>query len=1105
MEIMRYSPGLSRYAALRYVIFIASLLLVGLGSSRPAWGQIIGNRQYPSQGYFQIFPLLFDGEIRDAQKEFLAAGRGSLKNGVNGYWVDSICYHAMVGECHYQMGEYDLALQRFNSALELYLQFNDWMVPVQMPPQIRTENQGRILGLPWGQSTRGATIGRYPDTALLMIGQIDASVQLRQGGVVTPAAELPLVPQEIVRCTCLSLRRRRELLGQLAQFDPLSGKLVAALARRPAPPNHWSEVWVEVQLGLAYAAAGKIPQAKTALQQSFVAAGQFDHSMTCIALLELGRIAMEEGDHDSAQGLLAEASYSAAQFGDNIVLEESLRLGSVNHLIGNRPDYYPPLQFAIDWAARGKYRFLQASLLVQAAENACVLGRPQDALASLDSARAVIGKRSMGLGRLGARYQFIQALANFQVGNVEAGNNSITTALAFAANGGSTWLYQMSLADNMFRSGNLTPRIAMDLYALVLRDPTTADWTYEPFESLAALTIPHGAIFEHWFDLAISREIKQHELALEISDRTRRHRFLSAQYLGGRVLNLRWLLEAPRELLTQAQSVERQNLLVRFPEYDAASKQSKAIRDQLAAIPLVSDDPEQRRKQETLVKKLQEVSLQQEMMLNHIALRREGASLVFPPVRKTSEIQAALPPGHALLSFFVTEQQYYAFLMTKDQYGYWPNALPPKALKFAQGMLRDMGNYDGNKEVTLADVAGNKWQKNAQGLLKQLQTDARAKFADLFEEIVIVPDGVTWYIPFEALPLDESKDSPPLISKVRIRYAPSVGLAVGDKSPRRKLNSTAVILGKLSPQEEKESAQAAFDDYVKIFPGANPLSQKLPFSSNVLQTLVDTLIVQSEITPPDKQHPSWYLASIDRGDPAGTLDAWMALPWGSPEVMLMPGFRSAAENTMKKTPKNMAGSDLFQASMGLMATGTHTILISRWRMGGRTCQDLLREFAQEIPNTSAADAWQRSLSLAWESPLNPDQEPRLKREGKGEFPTAKHPIFWAGYMILDVAKAPDNAGIVPADEILKEKKNPGQANPPKPPAGNNGNKGFGAANGAGDPAAVPLEEGANQPAQGQVDNPADKKGPGEPKQNKKGKQPKPNKGKTPAKGGAKGK
>ena len=79
----------------------------------------------------------------------------------------------------------------------------------------------------------------------------------------------------------------------------------------------------------------------------------------------------------------------------------------------------------------------------------------------------------------------------------------------------------------------------------------------------------------------------------------------------------------------------------------------------------------------------------------------------------------------------------------------------------------------------------------------------------------------------------------------------------------------------------------------------------------------------------------------------------MTLPWGGPRVdraaRLPYGGR---ERPAKGTA---AGNDMFLAMCGLMSTGVRTILISRWRTGGQTSFDLVREFAQELPHSPPAD------------------------------------------------------------------------------------------------------------------------------------------------------
>ena len=81
------------------------------------------------------------------------------------------------------------------------------------------------------------------------------------------------------------------------------------------------------------------------------------------------------------------------------------------------------------------------------------------------------------------------------------------------------------------------------------------------------------------------------------------------------------------------------------------------------------------------------------------------------------------------------------------------------------------------------------------------------------------------------------------------------------------------------------------------------------------------------------------------------------------------------------------------------------MLLSRWRTGGQTSFDLVREFVQELPHTTPADAWQRAILLTAASRLNLEAEPRIKRAPADEPPKANHPFFWAGYMLVDCGTA----------------------------------------------------------------------------------------------------
>ena len=123
------------------------------------------------------------------------------------------------------------------------------MIRVQFQP-IRAG--GPRKPTPWGGSTRQSQLGYLSASMLISQGRINNNDVYQKGGVVQQAFSYSIEPQEIVRCTTLAIRRRTELLGPLCKNDPLTEKLVAALSRPIAPPNHWSEAWADVRTRIGF-------------------------------------------------------------------------------------------------------------------------------------------------------------------------------------------------------------------------------------------------------------------------------------------------------------------------------------------------------------------------------------------------------------------------------------------------------------------------------------------------------------------------------------------------------------------------------------------------------------------------------------------------------------------------------------------------------------------------------------------------------------------------------------------------------------------------------------------------------------------------------------
>jgi CHAT domain-containing protein len=993
------------------------------------WAQGRGD-SIPSLAYYAAFHDFYEGEYVDALDEF----RREWRSGVR---VDSICYHAMMGECYYHMGELGQALDEYNSAVRIYLTVPRWLERVQFSPNIAPAGPAVA---PWGPSSQAGQLGRFREAESVGQGRLNNTQQIQEGGLVQLPMLIPVHVKEIVRCTALAIRRRNELLGPLAKYDSATSDLITVLSGNVTLPNHWSQAWVDVQHGLALIGGGKENDAIPVLTRGILAAGQFQHPLTAVALLELGRLALWRGDYPTAMQLFQNASVAAYNHFDGQIIEESLRLATVAHLAANQPGVCAPLAPAIQWAKVKGHEQIQASLLVSSAENLAARGQTTEAVAMLKQAQLKMLRKSMRDGHVGARLTYLRATVSFQQKAIAEGDALLGTAMTYMRRG-SLWLHHIRTLERLYANGSISDREAMDLYGILLRDPLPVDWTLRPMESLSVLVTPHSGAMERWFRIALDRK-REHERSLEIADLIRRHRFFSSLAFGGRLQSLRWILEAPEQALDRQTLLNRQNLLAQYPAYGVLSRDVRRIRAALEALPLVSADSKGFAQQRRGLEQLGALSLQQEAILREIAVRRNHARLVFPPVRSTPEIEEALIPGQAILSFVWAGGDLFGFLMNRERYSYWPvqnaAALPRKI----SAMLRQMGHYDQNRELTVSDLADQEWKQTAGNLLAHLMEGANADFTGGFSELVIVPDGVLWYLPFEVLQVNINGELHPLIDRFRIRYAPTVSLAVpgADRRGRSPTAETAVVLGRLHPRDDEEVSRAAYENLAKAVQRTVPLSKPpLPASSALYGSLIGQLIVWDDLQPPAKGPYSWTPVQIERGKPGNTLGDWLALPFGAPDVIILPGYHTAAENSLKQVGSAAPGAEIFQTVCGLMAAGTKTILIGRWRTGGRSSLDLIREFAQELPYTSASDAWQRAVLLVTRSRLDIAAEPRIKEASDVEAIRGSHPFFWGGLMLVDSGEAPQSLEKEPKAEepVLKvtaaaEAKMQNLGNPEKP-------------------------------------------------------------------------
>jgi hypothetical protein len=650
---------------------------------------------------------------------------------------------------------------------------------------------------------------------------------------------------------------------------------------------------------------------------------------------------------------------------------------------------------------------------------------------------------------------YISAYTDTKTGkeiNLNTGDEQLASALNFMRRG-SLWIYQLSCLELLFQQGAITARgpittrIADELYEYLLREPTATDWAVQPVECLTLMTFTPPEAYQRWFYVSLQRG--EREKAFDISEKARRAKFFSWFKLGPRLLSLRILFEG--ENVSQQLLLQRQSLSLDFQRFSELSKRVADVKKKLSALPIMPKNDAEIKQQKDLFAALSALSLEQEAMLRPIALTRNKAPIVFPPVLTLEQIRKRLPEGTAMLVYFEALGKYYGFLADKNNLSMWEliqESREPSLHKLITDFLDGLGNKGANQALAVRELTKSeqKWEE-AGALLQKRLLGNEQKQAD-FTELVVVPTGPLWYAPFEAMCVKTEGKYRPFISagsSLSVRYAPTASLGVPDIVSSTKENRTSeaaetlVLCGKFQNKSSTSLAYDAVDRYTKdrvpnLIPmavfSADETYRDIPGNASAFASQLKRLVVLDDIAAPKGDPLKWTPFNSDKQKVNNPVSTWLSLPWGGPQLVVLPGFHTAAENALKtgNAPQGTItnGDDIFLSAMALEACGAKTILLSRWRVGGRSTFDLTGHFLKNLQTMSAAEAWRHSILDVGVEPLVLAEEPRVRAAaGDTDVPLANHPFFWSSFLVIDRGERPaaeDSKGDSKTDNKKTESK-----------------------------------------------------------------------------------
>lgn len=377
--------------------------------------------------------------------------------------------------------------------------------------------------------------------------------------------------------------------------------------------------------------------------------------------------------------------------------------------------------------------------------------------------------------------------------------------------------------------------------------------------------------------------------------------------------------------------------------------------------------------------------------------QRGGASVI-----SLAETGALLPDAKsALLEYVVTDDRTYLFLLTHAR------ETPALQVFTLDVKRKDLSQRAEGFRQQLAQ-RDLRFEASARELFDLLVKPARALLPDK-TTLVIVPDGILWELPFQALQ-DSRKRY--LIEDHALSYAPSLTVLREMSRIRRKDTNDAVRaptllalgnpalgqstkerapgpllmdenLGALPEAEKQVKAlgQLYGPKRSRVYVGADAREERMKAEAGNFRIL--QLATHGILNNASPMYSHLVLAQGATGaQEDGLLEAWemMNLDLKADLVVL-----SACETARGRVG---AGEGVIGLTWALFVAGSPATVVSQWKVESTSTTELMLEFHRRLqpsnkqPHTSTATALQQAS---------------LKLLGNREY---RHPFYWAGFVVV---------------------------------------------------------------------------------------------------------
>lgn len=944
---------------------------------------------YPPQQHYLALDIYHTGELDRAIDAFeFAIGR--TRRDINGHWIDAIPSYAMLAECQYRMGDLEGAMQSLDMVMKIAIRHRGWLHRPVWTELLQPQAQVSPKQYLWPEANAVNRLVMARSVKFYSGEQLTDRV-IANGGRIEELNIKNIDLVEIMRGLAIASYRRRIILGPLAEGDSLAVQVLDA-TKYPA----------EVQLPLARNLMGAMraaerfgamqdEQAISDAAKNATFSGSV-HPLSPITSLCAASAIAGSDKPASAVPICLTIANQAASMDQFDWIGEALQLAAGCATEKEAPTIQQAGQVAATNLLR-KSRLAALHCLLASADAAITAGDYSNAQARLADAKSIAMRRDVLQPRLDAYGAYVAArlATHADVSPADTTAKPWDDAMGQMINFATASrirkrnlismprLYQLQRV-RLALGRTIEGQSADVLLALYADDPAIDVWRRDPVDAISGTIADRDSLRVARLRTAASRESAQDVLA-RIED-VQAGRVKQNFPLGGRVLTVHALSRMEDHVLPK-----------KVVEFRNAAP--KALRDLRAAAKAAvdaaaGDGPS------LLTKDAIARWNQMEADAWSIALDRIDLPKVIPHPLDDKVPTEALPPEVGVLSFFQDGNLIHGVLCTKSKSTYWSvkggNRIGGEIAK----LLRGIG-ATANRGGRLPE--DDQWRDDAIELRDRLIMPGTGALLEGrmagVKRLVVIPDGLLWYVPFEIFP-SEDAGSPSLGDSIELSYAATPALAIYPTATEATQPTIAFAAGRFFAPRDPEINESIVQSIVDSAAagGLTRLSESTPVPTSQSAAVAGHLVIGQVVNPNPKSILDTPLAAYEAAMPAGRVRAWTGFPPAVPASVFLAGFRSNLDNG-----QTVSGYEFLHTIAALQYSGVRDVILSRWAVGGESTAMVLREYVQELPFLEPGGAFKRARNVLQRSELAPSGEPTLMGSDQDRVTlTGNEPFFWSTYL-----------------------------------------------------------------------------------------------------------